>query len=244
MRRREPNLRRSGAVACLAIVAIGAGGCSDSAASPGRELRVSGFATVTGEPDIALLSLGVGATRPTVSEARDVAARALSAVVSAVRSAGVEEDDVRTASFSIQPRYDYRSGEERFVGHEVLSTLTVTVRDVEAAGSVVDAAIAAGGESTRVQRVGFRVADTGSLEREARRRALRDATEKADLYAAELGLVRGAIVHLTDLARAHSVEQPDFEAFALSVARARVSTEFIAGHFGVSAQVEVVFAIE
>lgn len=122
--------------------------------------------------------------------------------------------------------------------------LTVTVRDVEAAGSVVDAAVAAGGASTRVQRVDFRVADTASLEHEARRLALQDAIEKADFYAAELGLVRGGIVHVSDLvdvpyaSRRNRVQES-------SLARsARTSTEFFAGQFEVSAEVEAVFAVE
>ena len=219
--------------------------CSDSATPPPGEIRTSGFATVSGEPDIAVLSLGVVATRSTVSEARDAAASALSAVVSAVRSAGVEEDDVRTSYFSIQPRYEYRVDQNRFMGHEVSNILTVTVRDIAAAGTVIDRAIAAGGASTRVQHVGFRVADTASLERQARRLALQDATEKADFYAAELGLGRGAILSVSD-----QVGVPYSVAGGVGLQRrvlaqsAGASTEFFAGDFEVSAQVEVVFAIE
>ena len=219
--------------------------CSDSATPPPGEIRTSGFATVSGEPDIAVLSLGVVATRSTVSEARDAAASALSAVVSAVRGAGVEEDDVRTSSFSIQPRYQYLGDEARFIGHEVSNILAVTVRDIAAAGTVIDRAVAAGGASTRVQHIGFRVADTASLEREARRLAVQDATEKADFYAAELGLGRGAILSVSDqVGVPYSVVGRARVQHHVLAQTASTSTEFFAGDFEVRAQVEVVFAID
>ena len=246
MKEPETRVRRTRYLVGLAFTpVILLAACSDSATPRLGEIRASGFATVSGEPDIAVLSLGVVATRSTVSEARDAAASALSAVVSAVRGADVEEDDVRTSSFSIQPRYQYLGAEARFMGHEVSNILTVTVRDIAAAGTVIDRAIAAGGASTRVQHVGFRVADTASLEREARRLAVQDATEKADFYAAELGLGRGAILSVSDQV---GVPYPVAEGVGLQrrmvAESAGASTEFFAGDFEVSAQVEVVFAIE
>lgn len=230
----------------MAVAAIALASCSDSTTRPAREIRVSGFATVSGAPDIAVLRLGVGATRSTVSEARDAAAAAVSAVVSAARNAGVEEGDVKTSYCSIRPRYEYdRFDEERFVGHEASITLDVTVRDVEAAGGVVDNAVVAGGDATQVERVNFRVEDPGSLEREARRRAVQDATEKADLYAAELGLVRGAVAHVTDRVQGFDpTGRSRVQRFQVTAETTRPVTEFFVGDVEVSTQVEVVFAIE
>ncbi len=223
------------------ILVVSVAGCTESARRLGGEIHASGRATVSGAPDIAVLYLGVGVTRTSVAEARELAADALSSVVSAVKGAGVEQEDVRTSSFSIQPSYDYGSGEARFLGHEVLNVLSVTVRDVEAAGDVLDSAVAAGGSFTRVRDVTFRVADRTSLEREARRLALRDAIAKADYYAAELGVRRGRILRVSDL---------DGAVRALEVDRFRVSrqslssTSLYAGDVEVSAEIGVVVAIE
>lgn len=215
--------------------------CSDSAAPPASEIRVSGSAIVSAEPDVAVLSLGVDVTRSTVNEARTAAASTLAAIVAAVRDAGVEEEEVRTFSFSIHPQYRYGSPETRFLGHQVQHQLSVTVRDVEAAGSVIDSAVAAGGAFTRVQGVDFRVADTAALEREARRLALQDAIKTADFYAAELGLDRGAIAQVSDQV---DVRYSSWESGQVQSRAAATSTEFHAGQFEVSAGVEVVFAME
>lgn len=166
----EPWVRRIGHLAALAVAqGILLAACADSrgVARPTGEIRASGSATVSADPDVAVLSLGVGAVRPTVGDARNAAASSLSAVVTALGAAGVDESDFRTASFQIQPRYRYRDDEEEFVGHEVWHFLEVTVRDVASAGDIIDRAVAAGGASIRVQNVDFRVEDTPMLEREA-----------------------------------------------------------------------------
>ena len=150
-------------------------------------IHASGLGAVSGEPDIAVISLGVEALRDTVSEARNDAARALAAIVEELRSAGVAEDDIRTAHFSINPRYEYvRDGQPTLLGFQVTNTLNVTLRDLNATGDVVDRAATAGGDLTRVQNVGFQIEDTGALEEEARVLAIQDALAKADLYAEQL----------------------------------------------------------
>ena len=69
---------------------------------------VSGSGQASSAPDLATLRLGVQAIELTVGEARDTAAAAMTAVVNAVTEAGVEDKDVQTGYFSIQPRYTGR----------------------------------------------------------------------------------------------------------------------------------------
>ena len=210
----------------------------------GGGIHASGYGVAAGIPDIVALSLGVEATAKTVSEARNGAARAFDAIVAALRGAGVADDDIRTTQFSIHPQYEYRNNGQELTGFQVLNSLSVTLRDVDAAGDVVDRAVEAGGDLTRVRGVSFRVEDTAALEREARISALRDAVEKADLYAEQLGVSRGALISVSEsssdpypLAFAESRAMSDF-----SIANA--STEFFAGEFEVAIRVQVVFGIQ
>ena len=240
----EPWVRRVGHLAALAVAqSILLAACADSrdVAWPTGEIRASGSATVSAEADVAVLSLGVVAVRPTVGDARNAAARSLSALVTALGAAGVDESDIRTASFQIQPRYRYSDDdEEEFVGHEVWHFLRVTVRDVAAAGDIIDRAVAAGGASIRVQNVDFRVEDTPMLEREARSLAIQNATEKADFYASQLGVNRGPVLSLSDHVGVAGLER-GVSSFAVAESR---GTQFYAGPVRVNAHVEMVFAIE
>lgn len=207
-------------------------------------IHASGTGAVSGEPDIAAISLGVEALRDSVGEARDDAARALAAVVEELRSAGVAEDDIRTARFSINPRYQYvRDGEQQLLGFQVTNTLNVTVRNLDSTGDIVDRAVTAGGDLIRVQSVDFRIEDTSALEEEARVLAIQDAIAKADLYAEQLTVVRGPLV---------SISESSFDAFPVAEARFAVAmsdsagppTQFFGGELEVTVRVQAVFAIE
>ena len=207
-------------------------------------IHAAGVGTVSGEPDIAVISLGVEALRDSVSEARDDAARSLTAIVEELRSAGVAEDDIRTARFSINPRYEYvRDGQQQLLGFQVTNTLSVTLRDLNATGDVVDRAVTAGGDLTRVQSVSFQIEDTAALEEEARILAIEDALTKADLYAEQLSVVRGPLV---------SISEGSFNEFPVAEARFAVAamdsagppTQFFGGELEVSVRVQAVFAIE
>ena len=68
----------------------------------------SGSGSASSAPDLATLRLGVEAIAGTVSEARTTAATAMTAIIGSVNEDGVEEKDVQTGYFSIQPRYTGR----------------------------------------------------------------------------------------------------------------------------------------
>ena len=69
---------------------------------------VSGRGEVTVTPDLALLNLGVEARADTVAAARDEAAGALTAMVDVLKAAGLQDVDIQTRHFSIQPQYSSR----------------------------------------------------------------------------------------------------------------------------------------
>jgi uncharacterized protein YggE len=105
----------SGVVASPDLSGTNAGGGSkfpaqaserDSAGATG--IVVSGSGRASAAPDLAALRLGVQAIEATVGEARSAAAEAMSAVMESVGNEGVEDKDIQTGYFSIQPRYTGR----------------------------------------------------------------------------------------------------------------------------------------
>ena len=66
---------------------------------------VSGQGEANAIPDLALLNLGVEAFADTVAEARTDSAEAMSQVLQVLEAQGVEERDVQTRQFNINPRY-------------------------------------------------------------------------------------------------------------------------------------------
>ena len=98
-----------GTPATRAAVSAGTSGLALSQAGSGPVgISVTGKGTITLEPDLALLNVGVEATARSVSEARGEASRAMDAIVSALRGHSVEDKDIQTRFFNISPRYEYR----------------------------------------------------------------------------------------------------------------------------------------
>ena len=76
--------------------------------SAGLGILAVGSGRATSAPDLASLRLGVESLANTVGEARTTAAEAMTAVIASVKEDGVEEKDIQTGYFSIQPRYTGR----------------------------------------------------------------------------------------------------------------------------------------
>lgn len=169
---------------------------------PAGTILVSGSGRIAVEPDLAELRLGVAVTRPSVADARAVAATTMTAILEAVGTAGVEARDIRTALLSIQPRYDHRGDQGVvLVGHELSNIVEVTVRDLGRLGPVVDGALGAG--ATSLDELRFRVADPAPAERAARLAAMAEARARADTLAEAAGLVVEGAIEIAEAAPGH-----------------------------------------
>lgn len=159
-------------------------------------ITVSGTGRVTVVPDIGLLHLGVEVSRPTVAEARDEAASAMDAVRTSLQQNGIEDRDIATQFFNIQPQYGAPepdgSGIPTIIGYTVSNQVTVTVRQIDNISTVLDGAIAAGGNAMRVNNVLFTVDEPQRYESEARELAVADARVRAEQLADLAGVQLGA----------------------------------------------------
>ncbi|HTC86477.1 MAG TPA: SIMPL domain-containing protein, partial [Candidatus Acidoferrum sp.] len=77
------------------------------ATAPEHTISVSGTGRVILSPDVADLRLGVTIQRTTVKAARADAATAMTAVIAALKNAGIDDKDIQTSALSLQPQYDY-----------------------------------------------------------------------------------------------------------------------------------------
>jgi hypothetical protein len=144
--------------------------------------------------------LGVSVRRDSVSAARREAAQLTAAIVGALNATGIPDDDLQTARFSVQPEYRHTERRRLLDGYRVTSTVRVTVRDLDRAGDVVDAAIAAGGNDVVLEHVAFAVEDDRLARAEARQRAWDDAESKATQLATHAGLTLGGAAWIAELA--------------------------------------------
>ena len=221
-------------------------GVSTSVLGGNTGIHVSGAGTASATPDIAVLSLGVEGQARTVAEANAIAADAIAAVLAVLRGSGIDDEDMETQHFSIQPQYsfDRNTGVQTLTGYRVTNSLVVTLRDLDAVGSIIDAAAAAGGDATRINSIGFRVEDGVALEAEARQLALEDAVAKADLFAEATGVSRGKLVFITESSFQQFARAESALSFDGGFSAATAPTEILAGDFDVRVNVQAVFSID
>jgi len=152
---------------------------------------VSGSGKVAVTPDIAILQLGIEAQEPTVAEAEDKASEAMDKVKTALTDNGVAEKDIQTQNFRIRQRtrWDDEQQMEVVVGYRVTNDVIAKVRDLGKVSDIIEAVVAAGGDYTRIDDLGFTIEDPTAYYDEAREKAMADAKEKAEKIA-ELASVK------------------------------------------------------
>ena len=225
----------------VAATASSAGtGTGDAAGPSTAGITVTGVGTVLGRPDTMTVTIGVNVVRPTVSEATAEATASATALFDALEAAGVAEQDIQTQNYSISPQYRYDEGSApELTGYQVSNTVLAKIRDVDTAGTVIDAAVAAGGDSSIVQGIGFSVEDDTERLAEARAKAFADARAKAEQLAELAGVELGQVVRMAEtLGGASPVFGTEFAA-ADSASRTPIQP----GEVTSEVRVDVVFAI-
>jgi uncharacterized protein YggE len=239
------------------VEALARGVSSYSGFSSSTGIQATGVGVVEARPDIAIMSLGVETFAATVSAARGEAAIAMDAMITVLHAAGVEDDDLETQYFNIQPEYTYDQvsttlengerttrSERRLVGYRVTNTLSVTIRDLDNIGNIVDSVAEAGGDATRLNNISFTIDDGSALEAQARELALRDAVAKADLYASVTGVDRGKLVSIVETSGTQYPQVAKAESFAgAAFDGAAPATQILAGDLQVRVSVQTVFGI-
>jgi len=190
-------------VAAAALLAVGCGDKGDTIVQTSSQnlsgVSATGTGKAVGEPDIALLTVGVNVQRPTVEQARDDAAAAQKAVIDSLKANGVQDKDVQTVQFSVNPQYDHRSPDgPRIIGYQVNNVVTAKVRDLAKTSKAIDDATRAGGNDAVVQNVSFTIDDPESLREQARRQAVQKAKAQAEQMADAAGEKLGKLLSISE----------------------------------------------
>lgn len=163
---------------------------------------ISGQGIATAAPDMAVVTSGVVTEATTAREALDANTAAMDKLLASLKSSGLEERDIATSGFSVQPRYVYGQKPDgtqeapRITGYEVRNTVTVKVRDLGQLGGILDRVVTEG--SNQIDGLAFDIADKKTVLDEARRKAFEDAKAKAELFASAAGVKLGRVRELTN----------------------------------------------
>ena len=160
-----------------------------AAATPAKKtITVTGNGSVTTVPDRASFDFTVDSRAATAKAALAQNADAASAVIAALKNAGVAPADLQTGQVSLSPQTNQDG--TTVIGY--LASNTVTAKTTIAkAGSLVDTGVAAG--ATSVSGPSLSRSDRDALYRDALKDAVADAGDKAKALAGAAGLTLGGV---------------------------------------------------
>lgn len=168
------------------------------------KLDIQGVGKVDAAPDMAFITSGVTTQAETARGALDANTEAMNELISVLKAANIADRDIQTSNFSVQPQYVYSDKRDangynlppRIVGYQVSNNVTTRVRDLENLGLILDQSVTVGANT--INGVSFAVANTEELYNEARKRAVADAMQKAELYADAASVELGKIMSIAE----------------------------------------------
>jgi uncharacterized protein YggE len=174
---------------------------------PGQDsagfIEVSAESSVSVAPDRVRASFAVENQAPAAEAAAAANADAMARVGAALRGAGVPGLRVETFGYTLRPDYGFPTVDgvrTRVIdGYTALNNVVVTADDIEAAGRIIDLAIAAG--ANRVSSLAFEATDTDEARQEALAQAVEQARGEAETIARALGHELGAPIEVRGGAR-------------------------------------------
>jgi uncharacterized protein YggE len=239
-----------GVVALIGAAAFGVFGVRDSAAQDSAStpsateipatVYVSGNGVVTIAPDTASVVIGVNVIETTLSSAQEKATSQMTAVIDALKAAGIDEKEIQTVNYSVNiiQDYDQNGNPAAIKGFQVSNQVNVTIRDLDKLGSILDTVVAQGANA--IYGISFYVDDPSAAASQARTLAVQDAKKKADELAAAAGMKVGRVLSISET---YSPSPSPVAYGGVEAADARAAVPLQAGTTTISVDVQVTYEL-
>lgn len=198
---------------------------------PVHTITVVGHGSTDVAPDTATVTLGVQTKADTAQDAMSQNATKMANVLSAIAGQDVPQRDVKTSTIGLY--FDSRAG-----SYTATNDATVTIDDVTKVGAVIDAAVAAGANTS--WGVTFGLKDRGVADGVALQSAVRDARTRAQAIATALGVTISGVTSATE--ESYTVNPVTGYAPTPAAPASNAATPIVAGQITVTAQVTVIYA--
>lgn len=170
-------------------------GQSELICDTGRSINVSGTAVVNVIPDRVLIQLGVQSNGSTPQKVEAANSSTINKIVRALKAQGVDEKDIITDSYVIQPLYD--DYDSLYIkGYRIYNIVAITLRDISKVNKVIGSALNAG--ANQVINVEFYLSNLRKYRDQARDLAMKAASEKADDLASVAGAETGCVMNINE----------------------------------------------
>ena len=160
---------------------------------------VTGEGKIQSQPDIAQMDFSVVSRGTSVAAVKTDNTNKMNAIITAMKTLGIENKDIRSTTFSLNPEYSWDpdgNTPQRILGYSLEQGIEVKVRMLEKAGDALQKAVDAG--ANQVGSIIFTIDDPAGLKVQAREKAFNQAKDKAATLAHQAGVTLGKVINFSD----------------------------------------------
>ena len=143
-------------------------------------IKVNGEGTVKVVPDIGYINFAVSKREKTATEAMESLSKTANKVLNALKDFGISKENIKTTGMNLSPEYEWDKEKEKnvIVGFRAVENFSVKTK-LDNIGKVI--ALIVDNEIDRVNNIRFDSSKREELEKEAIKKAMKDAKEKAEV---------------------------------------------------------------
>lgn len=207
-------------------------------------INVVGKGEIQVKPDVAYLSIGVNSTAETAASAQKATAAKINKVINLLKNTWkISADDIQTDQFYVQPNYTYSEKDgQKVKGYTAYHTLSVTYRELDKVGELLDAASQAGANS--IDNIRFTVESPEKYEAQVIEKAVANADVKAAAIAKAVKRQLGSVLSVTQGNAAAPVLYATESSFSKSSADAEVGTAVETGLVKVNTTLSITYEMK
>lgn len=204
------------------------------------QISVTGEGKVKVIPDQAIINVGFQNSGKDSKEVKNLNDEVVDKVIKFLKKSGIPATDYKTNNVSLHKSYDYDKKKQNF---QASQTLSITLKDLTKYDDIMLGLNDAGVNS--INGVEFKSSKMEDYEREARKKAMLNAKQKAADYVSVLGQKVGKALLITDNSQSY-YPQPVYKGGMIAMATdSAESRETLAvGEMEVITNVSVTFALE
>jgi len=160
-------------------------------------ITVSGEGVVTVDPDVVNFSIRISEIAPTTGEAQILTNKKIAKVFEILESFNIDIKDIKTTNLSFNTEYNWIDGKQEFEGERATQSINVKMKELEKFDELV-MTIGQNLTGLSFNSVNFDKDEKGESYSEARMKALKDAEEKAKIYAKTAGMILGKPLQINE----------------------------------------------
>ncbi len=167
--------------------------------SESNTISVQGKGEIFVVPDIATVTFSVRANAKTLKDAQASVTEKTAKIMAFLEEKGIDEKDIKTTNYNSYPQYENTNEivcmgigcprpnpNPKVIGYELNQSFSVKIRNADTTNEIIEGLGTIGvADMSGAQ---FSIDDEEKVNAEARRKAIADAKEKADVLAKDLGV--------------------------------------------------------